>query len=137
MYHPPAYMQMSLSRGQKTFVWRPLCSAMHIDDLIYTLTKLYMLMCIYFYSFGPPKYSGQSCHEIKESDALKDSALARHYATKNLLEPSYDLIDSGQKPHSDIRMTSNPAYDISNAVKMEDNPAYSLSGNKVVESDYM
>jgi len=96
-----------------------------------------MLMCIYFYSFGCPKYSGKSCHEIKESDTLKDSTIAKPHATKKLLDPTYDLIDSGQKPHSDIKMTSNPAYDISNAVKMEDNPAYSLSGNKVVESDYM
>ena len=74
---------------------------------------------------------------MKEPDTLKDSTITKHHLTKKLPEPTYDMIDSGQKSHDDIKMTTNPAYDISTTVKMEDNPAYSLSGNKVVESDYM
>ena len=75
---------------------------------------------------------------MKEFDTNKDSIITKHHITKQLSEPEYDLIDTGpKKSHDDIKLTSNPAYDVTATAKMEDNPAYSLSGNKVMESDYM
>lgn len=94
-------------------------------------------MYLYSYSFTPPKHSEQINQEMKKSDTLKDSTITKHHITKKISEPEYDLADTSPKSPDDVKMTSNPAYDVGTTVKMENNPAYSLSDNKVMESDYM
>ena len=90
-----------------------------------------------FYFYSSPKHSEKSYHEVKESNTLKDSTIAKRHITNKLSEPEYDVVGISPKSSDDIKLTSNPAYDVGTTIKMEDNPAYSLSGNKVMESDYM
>ena len=92
-------------------------------------------MYSYSYSFTPPTHSEQIYLEMKESDTLKDSTI-----TKRHIDHQEDIrtrIWYSPKSPDDVKMTSNPAYDVGTTVKMENNPAYSLSDNKVMESDYM
>jgi len=61
----------------------------------------------------------QNIHEIKEYDVLRDPTITKRHVAKELSEPDYDLVDDGQHSHSDIKMTSNPAYNTGNTVKLE------------------